>query len=433
MLLTSLQFWICWQKELTESFHNAPVPMNDNMLPADLGISVDRTTLREVVDAKDDSSRFLAKNFDFAWKPSLLGMSTNFLGDMCYSANSIDSPSHRLFASLHDYLVDSTKNGYTFAEDDWRSFKARHTDPRLKIVSPAYKLATALPLIDSIGKPVIPKHKSENITDHLIFGVARTRALSYIQDSSNTPNTPSPGDAALTSFFISTFQSPNPVISALARTLRPSRDAIMRDYKTRLTCAQKGPHDQVRFFELAEEARLRATAAYTALLPSASQLDDPVVKAWMQQAVPGMPSLWTLLKASAAAALQPDFAWTVASDGICYLRAHAHKAGGGRGPVMVVPELFGVLKVGKVKSAADRRRLGGGGGEGKGAGVGDEKEAEVEGEGEDDAGIDVGRWNGSGIAGRNEHTEHTRDLDMREEVEEDGEFFDAHGSPMKMS
>ena len=249
--------------------------MNDNMLPADLGISVDRTTLREVFDAKDDPSRFLAKNFEFAWKPSLLGMSTNFPGDMSYSANSIDSAAHRLFASLHDYLVDSSKNGYTFTEDDWRQFKTRHADPRVRIISPAYKLAASLSLIDSIGKPVIPKYKSENITDHLIFGVARTQALSYILDSSNIASTPPPGDAALTSFFISTFQSPDPVISALARSLRSARDAIMRDYKTRLTYAQKGPHDQSRFFELAEEARLRAAAAYAALPPSRNRLRMP--------------------------------------------------------------------------------------------------------------------------------------------------------------
>jgi len=159
-----------------------------------------------------------------------------------------------------------------------------------------------------------------------------------------------------------------------------------------------------------------------------------------------MPSLWTLPKASAAAALQPEFAWTVAGEGICYLRAHGTAAGSaemgqgkGRGPVMVVPELFGVLKVGKVKSAAARRRLEDAGVEGHGAEGGNEKDADAEGEGEDEdeagdhAGHDVGWWDGNGVIGRNEHVENTRDLDMSEEAEEDGEFFDARGSPMKTS
>jgi len=147
-----------------------------------------------------------------------------------------------------------------------------------------------------------------------------------------------------------------------------------------------------------------------------------------------MPSLWQLLKASAAAALQPDFAWTVAGEAICYLRAHQSGAGG-KGPVMVVPELFAVLKVGKVKSAADRRKLRDVGGEGEGPGIEVEKEAAADGEDEygarDDVG-DVGWWDGNGVAARIEHIEHTRDLDMSGQEEEDGEFFDARGSPMKM-
>jgi hypothetical protein len=47
-------------------------------------------------------------------------------------------------------------------------------------------------------------------------------------------------------------------------------------------------------------------------------------------------------------------------------------------------------------------------------------------------GGDVGWWDGSGVTGRDENTEQTRDLDMSEEAEEDGEFFDARESPMKM-
>jgi len=429
VLLTPMQFWICWQKELTESFRNAPVPASDNMLPSDLGISIDRATLGEVFDTNDDPSRFLAKNFEFAWKPNLLGMSTAFLGDMCYSSNLIDSSPHRLFVSLHDYLVDSTKSGYTFTEDDWRQFKARHADPRLKIISPAYKIASTLPLVDSIGKPVISKYKSENITDYLIFGVARARALSYILDTTQTPSDLSPGDAALPDFFLTTFRSPNFVLSTLARNLRSARDAIMRDYKVRLAHMQNGPHDQSRKFELLDEARLKASAAYAALLPSPEQRAEPVVQTWMQQAVPGTPSLWDLLKASAAAALQPEFAWTVAGKAICYLRAHA-AAPGKKGPVLVVPELFGVLKVGKVKKPGKGKRSRTGDNEGDREGV-----EGSDGKEEDEVEDTLGWWNGNGVAGCDEHAEHTHGLDMREEEEEeeeeDAEFFDARSSPLK--
>lgn len=179
---------------------------------------------------------------------------------------------------------------------------------------------------------------------------------------------------------------------------------------------------------------MEAATAYATLFPKDALLEDPVVQAWLQQAVPGMPSLWTLLKASAAAALQPEFAWTVAGEGICYLRAH-QAAGGVRGPVLVLPELFGVLKVGKVKTAKAKKRLEDAGMVGEGAAGGHEKEADAEGEDrdEDEARDDVGWCDGSGVVGREEQADHTHDLDTNEEAEEDGEFFDARSSPMKTS
>jgi len=175
--------------------------------------------------------------------------------------------------------------------------------------------------------------------------------------TSKVPRIPPTNHLSATPLFATSssppFDHPTPLSLHSPNNLRSARDAIMRDYKTRLTHAQKGPHDQIRFFEIGEEARLKAAAAYAALLPSPEQQDEPVVQAWLMHAVPGMSSLWDLLRASAAAALQTEFAWMVAGPAICYLRAHQ---AGGKGPVMVVPELFGALKVGKVKKPGERKR-----------------------------------------------------------------------------
>jgi len=129
-------------------------------------------------------SQFLKKSFDFAWQYNCLGVSTNYFGEMCYSMNLIDSKIHRRFASLHDYLVDTSKNGYTFSAEDWKEFKIKNADPRIKVVAPAFKSARDVAILDlNTQKPAVVKYKRENIGDYLVFEVARPKALAFIQES----------------------------------------------------------------------------------------------------------------------------------------------------------------------------------------------------------------------------------------------------------
>jgi hypothetical protein len=322
------------------------VPIDAHISPEKLGITVDTTKLGEIfsptMTTQSATSDFLARSFKFAWQPSLLGISTSYFGEMCYSSNMIDSSNHRLYASLHDYLVDSTKNGYTFTDEDWRNFKLKHADLGIKMIMPAYKAAPTLQLTDSMNRPNKVKYKVENIVDYLVFHIARPKALAFIQESPNSSPDADHADDCLTDHFLSTMKDRDPIVSQMVKTLRTDRDAIIEQYKKSLTWASKGNHDREHETKLRDEARHKAAADYRALLPA--NRDNPTIKAWLTRAAPNAPSLWDLLKASAAAATEPQFAWTVAGHELCYIKANSNP---NASPIVVVPEVYNVLKVKK--------------------------------------------------------------------------------------
>lgn len=205
-------------------------------------------------------SQFLKKTFNFAWQESCLGISTNYFGEMCYSMNLIDSKIYRRFAALHDYLVDTSKNGYTFSSEDWKEFKIRNADPRIKVVAPAFKSARDVAILDpNTQKPAILKYKRENISDYLVFEVARPKALAFIQESAAAANS-TQSDESLTQFFLETFQDRNPVVREMVKKLRISRDEIMSRFTNSYKFARNGNHD--RHMEIKEEARQKASKEY---------------------------------------------------------------------------------------------------------------------------------------------------------------------------
>jgi len=289
-------------------------------------------------------SHFLKKSFDFAWQYSCLGISTNYFGEMCYSMNSIDSKIHRRFASLHDYLVDTAKNGYTFSAEDWKEFKMKNADPRTKVVAPAYKTARDVAILDpTTQKPLVPKYKRENISDYLVFEVARPKALTFIQESAAAASS-TQSDESLTNFFLEAFQNHDPLVREMAKKLRISRDEIMSRYTNSNTFARKGNHD--RAAEIKDEARQKAAKEYRALQPS--QAEHPTVQAWLCRATPSTPSLWDLLKASAAAAMSPSDAWLLAGIHILFLKAHMRDDNAENAtPILIVPEVYSTLRVKK--------------------------------------------------------------------------------------
>src|SRR5205814_8204845 len=120
---------------------NAPAPPH---LPAaeTYGIQVDKRTLEEIATIPYQFlDNFLAESFAFAYTPNLLGSVTLFHENLAYAENSIHSLGVNMIADLHDYLIDATKNGYKYDDQDFRHLVT--SSPLIrnkKPPTPAYKL-----------------------------------------------------------------------------------------------------------------------------------------------------------------------------------------------------------------------------------------------------------------------------------------------------
>ncbi|KAK7538904.1 RNA dependent RNA polymerase-domain-containing protein [Phyllosticta citricarpa] len=170
-------FWVCWDPNLVEPFKNAPAPLQDPT-PGDYGIEVDKRSLKELLQKERSSSKhpsiqnFLRASFEYRCKTSLLGQATKLHEKICYKSNTIDSPKINALADLHDLLVDSAKNGYSFDHSAFDKFKKTSLGLRGNVEEPAYETARKNDKLEKgkLARGKDTKHKKHNIIDRIYFG-----------------------------------------------------------------------------------------------------------------------------------------------------------------------------------------------------------------------------------------------------------------------
>ena len=164
--------------------------------PKTLGIQVVEDTLGLLIQEPNNLERFFQTSFEFAMQEDFLGTCSNHLEKLSYTYITLGShdSSHRhtmkvemdALADMHDYLVDSAKNGYVLTPDRWteRLAKVKH----IKLKEPAYKDAPERVL--SLDDPKRPSWSSTHITDYLVYDVARSHARRIINDAEASLLTP---------------------------------------------------------------------------------------------------------------------------------------------------------------------------------------------------------------------------------------------------
>ena len=110
--------WICWEPALVDSFRNVPPPA-ESPEPAKFNIMVDDRKLAYFQEWGDFEARFLKRNFELQLQENLLGTCTNFLKRVRYTVGNMHHRGVLDLADVHDLLVDSSKNGYSFTEENW--------------------------------------------------------------------------------------------------------------------------------------------------------------------------------------------------------------------------------------------------------------------------------------------------------------------------
>lgn len=323
-------FWICWDDALVSPFRNAPPPV-DIAPPETYGIQVDRTTYSHFLsNACDGVNEFFRRSFRFQWQKTLLGQCTNFHEELRYILR-LNHPSVSEIADIHDLLVDSSKNGYTFTSAAWSRQQSLPQYPRkVKIKTPRYKNAEKEKLFGDCSAAT-----SGNIIDHLVFNVARSRAREIItearQSKSHTIET---RDASITDVYNDTLRkyAGNHEVQQVLQALRMALNAIDKRYK-----ATNGKVSKVKVNPLMESdvtnalwdtARSESRKAYKDLQPTPDT--DPLVQGWLCRAGNHAYSYWDLLKASALFSItsskQDRFVFALAGEEICELKARSERS-----------------------------------------------------------------------------------------------------------
>lgn len=162
------RFWATWDPAIVDNFENAPSPpgLPD---PKFFGIQVDDRRLDNSFETSNQKAirEFLDFNIRFRCQQGVLGICTNFHNSYAYTVGSIKSAGVEALADLHDLLVDSSKMGYTFTEDEWKSYLS--SDTRITVKKPKQPLHKRL--LEGASLEDIRSSDPKDAVDRLLLSI----------------------------------------------------------------------------------------------------------------------------------------------------------------------------------------------------------------------------------------------------------------------
>ncbi|KAL9069775.1 MAG: hypothetical protein Q9157_006054 [Trypethelium eluteriae] len=335
-------FWICWEPLLTQEFQNAPAPTNVPS-PQSYRIRVDKTPLRAILNEADPEPlrEFLKQSFHFRSQPDLLGVVTNDHQSLSYAENTIDSPGLTCYADMHDYLIDSAKNGYSYSFQDYRRFKADCKDIRIKsLPEPAYRKVTKAKMDTTTirrGQSLIDpsiKHNPQHIVDKLVFQTIAPHIEETLrQVDARFADSPT-SDPELTSLY-EEYRSYAEDDSRLGDdSLRNELDDLVRrlvDLKNEFNSARDRKFDMDNIEQFEEHIQRFHNIYQNNIIPTTpSHLSRDMRRTLCRRKGPHEPTEWDLLKASALHAVchkSYSFVFQTAGKELVELKSAASSSG----------------------------------------------------------------------------------------------------------
>lgn len=163
-----------------DNFENTNVPPCPDLVKEGL-IRQDLTTYEQLVDGYSDPTNiFLQKSLAFNMQQNMLGICTRFKEDVCYTQSLKDEYNTKeaiWLSTLLSCLVDRSKQGYSFMEDDWTHFKRT-----------VVKFPTRRPLYKNEDGHF--DRNAKHIIDRLMYTAHRTIKSSIEDFHSRLPNPP---------------------------------------------------------------------------------------------------------------------------------------------------------------------------------------------------------------------------------------------------
>ena len=268
---------------MTGMFRNAPPPV-DASTPQALGIDVDTRLVSDLTDGQSVEP-FLFAGMEFKLNPDLLGIATVLHGKVAYYENSINTAAVKLLADLHDYLVDSAKNGFLFSLEDYSEFVSKLPGvPFRTLKDPAYKQAMAFSIKDDRDINSSSYNK-RHINDWIYFEVLLPHISKVLNMILEIRDSCSTYDPDLTAYF--------------NKVTTNTEDIFVRAELEHLSKELESLYKRVwaqninRNFS---DCLGNCFGEYGRINPLNSE--HPAIQYWMQKNLVGIPSQWDLLKAS---------------------------------------------------------------------------------------------------------------------------------------
>ncbi|KAK7408806.1 hypothetical protein QQX98_008992 [Neonectria punicea] len=172
------QAWVCWDPEIVQNFNNSPAPTQPDLVGMGY-LQRFNPTFQSVISTSDGidnaCAEFLHSAISFSMQPSLLGICTSFKEKLCYLENSVSSERAVALSTLVGLLVDQSKQGLLFSEDDFRRMKSKM---EMKSKEPEYKKE----------RGSIKRNGFVHILDFLRFDVANVIVEKSLTDFYKTIN-----------------------------------------------------------------------------------------------------------------------------------------------------------------------------------------------------------------------------------------------------
>ncbi|TWU75736.1 hypothetical protein ED733_000616 [Metarhizium rileyi] len=343
--------WVCWDQDIVQNFRNAAMPEDDTD-PVKLGYihKLERSMAQiRKEETNEDSvcAKFLYEAFSFNMEPSLLGICTDYKERYSYYLGDVGNNNKNILilSRALGCLVDQPKQGYIFSFLDWDQFRKALHMPRY-LPEPDYKLP----------RPTneFPKRAPLHILDYLRHRVAEDTtnnaltAFNKLLDSYQAHSY----DVHLTKLFndIDERNRTNTTWVRIRKVLNEDIESV-RDLWSTQFIREMGGGD---FVNAVEPIYRKWCQIQPLATERSSDLAQYLLQPWM---INRQSTLWELLKASYTFKkfhTSQAFTWQIAGRQLAMLKPFMSHGSTANACILVVPQLYSVLKPDKKVIAARR-------------------------------------------------------------------------------
>ncbi|KAH0490704.1 hypothetical protein TgHK011_002161 [Trichoderma gracile] len=348
--------WVCWDQQIVKNFSNASVPEKLDLIKSGYMRKMG-TQFKGILDEvesnnyykyrtnrsehlEDACAEFISRAFLFNLQPAFLGRCTKYKEKLCYAHNSVQDRAAIHLSQLLGYLVDQSKQGIEFTQDDWHRFVKVHLGKKSTFLNePEYAKEKGTRLPDKRGRLHVLDYLRFDVADKVIDDVL-TSFHDSIHGNELKVQTYDPELTKLNNLYdeqANTSAGCRQLLTYLRRSIAALLEewrVSMRDGIENSKFANKAEAVYQKWLDIQPPPELLMSGEFPALAHDANKASAL--------------SNWQLLKASATFKNHHNnaskFVWHMAGKQLAYLKAMARSDRGETSKVLVIPEMWGVLR-----------------------------------------------------------------------------------------